>query len=182
MVKEPQPGRVKTRLGRDIGMTQAAWWFRHQTRALLRNIQHPGWQTILAVSPDHIGLKSRVWPPALPRIPQGKGDLGARMVRIFDRLPAGPVVIIGADIPAISRVHISSAFSALGSHEAIFGPSEDGGYWSVGLRRLHPRPRGFLNDVRWSSEHALADSVQTLPNRRIAYLKTLRDVDTVADL
>ena len=43
MLKEPHPGRVKTRLGRDMGMVGAAWWFRRQTTALLRRIEDPRW-------------------------------------------------------------------------------------------------------------------------------------------
>jgi rSAM/selenodomain-associated transferase 1 len=182
MVKEPRAGKVKTRLGRDIGMTTAACWFRHQARALLRDIQHPGWQTIIAVSPDHQGMNSRFWPSNCPRISQGRGDLGVRMTRVFDRLPSGPVVIIGADIPAISRRHINQAFLMLGACDAVFGPSEDGGYWAVGVKRTAPHPAGFLRGVRWSTEHALADSVKTFPAQRIAMLETLRDVDTAADL
>ena len=50
MVKEPRPGRVKTRLGRDIGMVGAAWWFRHQTRSLIRRLRDPRWQIVLAVA------------------------------------------------------------------------------------------------------------------------------------
>ena len=41
MVKEPRAGRVKTRLGKDIGLTAAAWWFRHQVKRLLRRIDDP---------------------------------------------------------------------------------------------------------------------------------------------
>ena len=90
MLKEPRPGRVKTRLGRDIGMGAAAWWFRHQTARLLRRLDDPRWQLILAVAPDRDGLQSRVWPAHLPRLPQGGGDLGARMARVFRSLPPGP--------------------------------------------------------------------------------------------
>jgi len=92
MVKEPNAGRVKTRLGRDIGMTAAAWWFRGATRRLIRGVSRdPRWQTVLAVSPDVAGLNSRVWPMHLPRWPQGQGDLGDRMGAIFDDAPSGPV-------------------------------------------------------------------------------------------
>lgn len=182
MVKEPIAGKVKTRLGRDIGMTAAAWWFRHQTKALLRNVRHSQWQTIIAVSPDHRGLNSRFWPSYCKIIPQGSGDLGARMTRIFDQLPHGPAIIIGADIPAVSRNHVKRAFEALRRSDAVFGPSEDGGYWAVGMKRCRPHPTGFLKDVRWSSEFALSDSVKTLPDHRIAMLETLKDVDTAADL
>ena len=182
MVKEPRPGRVKTRLGRDIGMTRAAWWFRHQSAALLRRITDPRWETLLAVAPDHSGLASRVWPAHLPRLPQGPGNLGNRMARLLRSQPPGPTCIIGADIPGIQRHHIAEAFSALGPNDAVFGPATDGGYWLLGLKRAAPPPPGFLQNVRWSTEHALADSMATLPHHRIALTTTLRDVDTAADL
>ena len=83
MVREPRPGRVKTRLGREIGMTAAAWWYRHQTRRLLSRLRDPRWTLLLAVSPDAQGLASRVWPLDLPRLPQGRGDLGQRMARVL---------------------------------------------------------------------------------------------------
>ena len=106
MVKEPRPGRVKTRLGRGIGMVAAAWWFRHQVARLLRRVEDPRWRLVLAVSPDTEGLASRVWPAHLPRMAQGRGDLGDRMGRIFRSLPPGRVCIIGADIPEIGRAHV----------------------------------------------------------------------------
>ncbi len=182
MVKEPVAGRVKTRLGRDIGMTSAAWWFRHQSTSLLRRLTDPRWETLLAVSPDNQGLTSRNWPQNLGRIPQGNGDLGQRMARIFSNLPPGPALIIGADIPDIRRHHIGTAFKALGSNDAVFGPALDGGYWLVGLKRTSAQPRTLFQDVRWSTQHALGDSMATLPNFRIAQVDTLRDVDTQADL
>ncbi|MEO1138868.1 MAG: TIGR04282 family arsenosugar biosynthesis glycosyltransferase [Pseudomonadota bacterium] len=182
MLKEPRPGRVKTRLGREMGLTQAAWWFRHQAARLIRRLEDPRWQLILAVSPDHAGLQSRVWPPHLERMPQGSGDLGARMSRILRVRPPGPVCIVGADIPGISCAHVARAFGALGSHDVVFGPARDGGYWLIGAKRVGALPAGLLRPVRWSSEHALADSIATLPDRRIATLDVLQDVDTLADL
>ncbi|MEO0357350.1 MAG: TIGR04282 family arsenosugar biosynthesis glycosyltransferase [Pseudomonadota bacterium] len=182
MIKEPRPGRVKTRLGRDIGMTRAAWWFRHQTRSLMRRIQDPRWQTILAVAPDIEGLQSRVWPSHLPRVLQGNGNLGDRMGRLFRCLPPGPVCIIGADIPGVSKPHIQAAFQALGSHDAVFGPAPDGGYWLVGLKRSGRIPTTLFQNVRWSTQHALADTKASMPGLRITAVDALRDVDTVDDL
>jgi len=104
------------------------------------------------------------------------------MARIFRSLPPGPVCIIGADIPDVSRVQIAAAFRALGNHDAAFGPATDGGYWLVGLKRTMQPPPTFLANVRWSTEHALADSKATLPGYRISHVHTLRDVDTVQDL
>ncbi len=182
MLKEPRPGCVKTRLGRDIGLTNSAWWFRHQTRALLRRIEDPRWQTVLAVAPDVEGLNSRIWPAHFPRVAQRRGDLGQRMARLLHWLPAGPVCIIGGDIPDITRPRIAEAFRALGNHEAVFGPAPDGGYWLIGMKRARPPHPSILQNVRWSSEHALADSARSLGDVTIAHVATLRDVDTVKDL
>ena len=182
MVKEPRPGRVKTRLGRDIGMVAAAWWFRHQLRRLLRRVEGPRWHLVLAVSPDRAGMESRVWPAHLPRVPQGRGDLGARMARLFRHLPPGPVCIIGADIPGVERGHIARAFTALGQHDAVVGPAPDGGYWLIGLKRIGAMPAGVLKDVRWSSRHARADTIAGLKGCRVALVDTLQDVDEARDL
>lgn len=182
MVKEPRPGRVKTRLGRDLGLTASAWWFRHQTRALLRRIEDPRWDTLLAVSPDIEGMNSRIWPAHLPRVAQGRGDLGDRMARLLRGLPSGPVCIIGADIPGITRARIKEAFDALGRAEAVFGPAPDGGYWLIGMKRVKPPAPDILQNVRWSSEHALSDSARSLGEVSIAYVATLQDVDTMEDL
>jgi rSAM/selenodomain-associated transferase 1 len=182
MVKEPRPGRVKTRLGRDIGMTTAAWWFRHQTRALLRRIKDPRWQTVLAVAPDVKGLQSRVWPAHLHRLPQGRGDLGLRMARMLGQAQYGPACVIGADIPGITCSDIARAFAALGNHDAVFGPAPDGGYWLIGLKQPRSQPPTFFQNVRWSTQYALADSKASLPGYRIAEVATLQDVDTIEDL
>lgn len=182
MLKEPRPGRVKTRLGRDIGMIDAAWWFRHQAARLLRRVEDPRWQLVLAVAPDREGLHSRIWPAHLPRIAQGRGDIGDRMGRILRTYPPGPVCIIGADIPGIQKPRITRAFAALGDHDAVFGPAHDGGYWLVGMKRVATPPATLFQGVRWSTEHALGDSIASLSPARVALADTLHDVDTVADL
>ena len=182
MVKEPRPGRVKTRLGRDLGMTAAAWWFRLQSRALLRRVQDPRWQLVLAVAPDRAGMTSRVWPAHLTRWPQGRGNLGDRMGRMLRGAPPGPVCVIGADIPGITAAHIANAFNALRANDAVFGPAHDGGYWLIGLKRSRPIPPRLFANVRWSTEHALADTIATLQNHRIAQVAMLKDVDTIDDL
>ena len=182
MVKEPRPGRVKTRLGRDIGMTTAAWWFRHQTRSLLRRLRDPRWDLVLAVAPDAEGLRSRVWPGDLARMPQGSGTLGDRMARALALPGPGPVCVIGADIPGINRTRVARAFAELGRNEAVFGPAPDGGYWLIGLARRRPAPPALFHRVRWSTEHALADTLATLPGLRTAFVDSLADVDTAGDL
>ena len=183
MLKEPLPGRVKTRLGRDIGMVSAAWWFRHQSQRLIARLaSDPRWQTILAVSPDHGGPQSRVWPRHVVKVAQGNGDLGDRMARLFHTLPIGPVVIVGADIPGIKCAHIARAFRALGDNDAVFGPAEDGGFWLVGMKRSKPVRSNIFGGVRWSTEYALADSIACLVGMKVSEINRLRDVDRAADL
>jgi rSAM/selenodomain-associated transferase 1 len=182
MLKEPRVGRVKTRLGRDIGMVGAAWWFRHQVRRLLRRIDDPRWNVVLAVAPDRAGMISRVWPAHFQRIPQGSGNLGDRMERALRCAPSGPVCVIGGDIPDINAARIAEAFKALGRNDAVFGPAPDGGYWLMGLRRSLAIPPTIFKGVRWSSEHALADTKASLRDHKIGHVATLQDVDTVADL
>lgn len=182
MLKLPQVGQVKTRLGREIGMVAAAWWFRHQVRALLRRLEDPRWDLVLAVHPDRAGMGARVWPAHLERMAQGRGDLGLRMRRVFRARPKGPVCIIGGDIPGVQRCHIARAFRALGDHDAVFGPALDGGFWLVGLKRRGPLPAGLFREVRWSTEHALADSMRGLEGHRVAQVDRLRDVDELRDI
>jgi hypothetical protein len=183
-LKEPRPGRVKTRLGRDIGMTGAAWWFRHQAARLIRRLgRDPRWRTVLAVSPGREGLASRVWPARLPRWPQGPGDLGCRMGRALRAMPSGPVIIIGADIPGLRPAHVAEGFRLLGRHDAVLGPAPDGGYWMIGLKRGgRAVPEGLFRGVRWSSAHALADTVASLAPLDVGFAAMLRDVDQAADL
>lgn len=172
---------MKTRLGRDIGRIAATWWFRHQCTRLLRTIDDPRWDTVIAVSPDAEGLSSRIWPDHIARIPQGHGDLGDRMARALRSTGPGPVIVIGADIPGITAALIARGFQMLAGHDAVIGPAPDGGYWAIGLHSARIPSTLFAN-VRWSTEHARADTIASLPGLRIAMLPELRDVDTAADL
>lgn len=178
MVKAPVMGRVKTRLGREIGQVEATRFFRVALERLVRRLNSPKWQTILAVSPDE-SLLHWPWPEGVYLATQGAGDLGARMQRMFDELPCGPVVIIGSDIPAITPAHIEKAFAALGRSDAVIGPAPDGGYWLIGLKRRPNIPRAFEN-VRWSSPSTLADTLLSLKRQKVSRIDTLEDVDDAA--
>ncbi len=183
-LKEPRPGRVKTRLGREIGMVGAAWWFRHQAARMIRRLgRDRRWRTVLAVSPGREGQASRVWPAHLTRWPQGPGDLGERMGRALRAMPPGPVIIVGADIPGLRPAHVAEGFRLLGRHDAVLGPAPDGGYWMIGLKRGGLAvPAGLFRGVRWSSPHALADTVASLASLDVGFGATLRDIDEPADL
>jgi uncharacterized protein len=175
--RAPRLGTVKRRLARVLG-DRAAFRF-HQTTliALLRRLAiDRRFRTVLAMTPDqaHFAVPRRV-----RRIGQGRGDLGRRMDHAFRQFRPGRAAIVGADIPGAGPPDLAAAFGALGSADAAFGPAEDGGYWLVALgprRPAHP-----FRGVRWSSEHALADTLRNFSGRRVAMLRVLQDVDTAED-
>lgn len=181
MAKLPAAGRVKTRLAREAGVVRATWFYRHALAAVVQRVAPGPWRTELAITPDS-ACHARGWPAHIVREPQGAGDLGRRIQRIADRSGAGPVVIIGSDVPGIGRAHVAAAFRALADHDAVLGPAADGGYWLVGLAGCAKRRWRPFAGVRWSSPHAFADTLRNLAGARVAVLTELRDVDGRADL
>jgi rSAM/selenodomain-associated transferase 1 len=182
MAKSPVMGRVKRRLGREIGDVAAIRFYRHcLSHAVLRLARDTRWHAALAVTPDR-DVGGRFWPSRklIAHLLQGGGDLGRRMQRLFTWLPPGPVVIVGSDIPAMRARHIAEAFQQLGRADAVFGSATDGGYWLVGLRRT-PRVLQPFADVRWSGPHALADTLGNLRGKRVGYTAALSDVDSGED-
>lgn len=180
MAKAPRAGRIKQRLAASVGAVSAARFYRTcLTHTLMRLGRDPRWRMVLAVSPDG-DVIAPYWPRGIERVAQGGGDLGTRMQRLFRRLPPGPAIIVGSDIPAIRPSDIASAFRLLGKSDAVFGRAADGGYWLVGLRRC-PRVLSPFANVRWSSLHALADTLRNFAGLRIAFAATLSDVDTGED-
>ncbi|MEM7631437.1 MAG: TIGR04282 family arsenosugar biosynthesis glycosyltransferase [Pseudomonadota bacterium] len=177
MVKQPRPGRVKTRLGRDIGMIDATWWYRHQVTRLVRRLRDPRWTLVAGYAPK----TSRITVGAQDlKLWQGTGDLGQRMIRLLRQAPPKSV-LIGSDIAGLERRHIATAIAALGDHDTVLGPSPDGGFWLIGARHPGRLQRAVLQGARWSTAHAMADTRARLPGR-LALVDTLNDVDTVDDL
>jgi rSAM/selenodomain-associated transferase 1 len=174
--RAPRLGTVKRRLACDVGDRAALRFYRGNLARLLRELARDRrFRTVLAATPDHVRVR---WPVRVPVVGQRGGDLGQRMHRACAAY--GRVAIVGTDIPALGAGDVAAAFRALGRAQAVFGPSEDGGYWLVALSPWRPaRPFG---GVRWSTEHALADTLANFAGRRVALLRVLRDVDTAADL
>ena len=194
--RAPRLGTVKRRLAKDIGDRAALRFHIGTLLGLLRSLRADRtFRTVLAVTPDRARFRLS-WhaPPPLSsrrrddeggmaaamRIPQGAGAIGARMDMAFRRFPRGNVLIVGCDIPAANAADARKAFKALGRADAVFGPAEDGGYWLVGMGPR--RPACAFANARWSSEHALADTLANFAGRKIAFVRTLRDVDNVSDL
>lgn len=175
--RAPRLGAVKRRLAKDIGHRAALRFHLTTLTRLLRMLSADRrFATVVSVTPDRAMLRL---PHRVSRIGQGPGDIGQRMLRAFRRFPHRRVVIIGSDIPDADAADIVRAFRALGAADAVFGPAADGGYWLIGLRPR--RPARLFDHVRWSTEHALADTLQNFAGRSIAFLRTLHDVDSAED-
>lgn len=169
-------GTVKRRLAREIGDRDALRFQRATLARLLRDLAADRrFVTVLAITPDRARIAR---PRGVAVVPQGHGDLGARMHRALGR--ARRAAVVGSDIPGLRATDVAAAFRALGCARACFGPAEDGGYWLVALGPLRPA-RPFAG-VRWSTRHALADTLRNFAERHVALLRSLRDIDTAADL
>ena len=175
--KLPRMGTVKTRLAMHIG-TVSAWAFARQCIKTITPITKDfRWKCWLAISPDTALHQSNLWPKNHGFIAQGTGDLGERMARVIRNMPPGPVVIIGTDTPAIRPKHVASAFHALGSDDIVFGPSIDGGYWLLGMKR-RPVFKEIFKSVNWSTKSALENTIANLPTQwSYKLLEPLEDID-----
>jgi uncharacterized protein len=177
-VRAPALGSGKRRLAREIGDVATVRFERLMIALLLRRLAADRrWRLRIAVTPDKARHHARHWRRGIEAIGQEGGDLGVRMRRALAACPPGPVVLVGGDIPALTARHVAAAFRLLGDHDLVFGPAEDGGFWLVGAR--HPRQLPTLFEaVRWSTPHALADTLGRLPRRfSVGFADLLEDVD-----
>ncbi|MEX2454172.1 MAG: TIGR04282 family arsenosugar biosynthesis glycosyltransferase [Rhodospirillaceae bacterium] len=177
--RRPKLGTVKTRLAREIGSVETARFYRANLARLAREVGGDSrWATWFAVTPDEAVNDRRVWPGNVGLMPQGDGDLGERMRNCLARFGHHPAVIVGSDVPDLGRRHVDAAFDLLRRNDLVFGPAEDGGYWLVGAAQ-GVRVGGLFDDVRWSSEDALSDTLENVRRGvKVAMLGTLSDIDT----
>lgn len=186
-VKYPEENMVKTRLARYIGARRAADISRLMAMDAVAEAAKTGRETVIAFSPDDRADAFREWlGGGLLYEPQGDGDIGARMRRSFVSAFAGGVssaVLVGSDIPDLSSTIIDRAFALLGAHDAVLGPSADGGYYLIGFTRGGFLPSVF-EDIRWSTATVAERTMERLraSGRKYATLPGLRDIDTADDL
>lgn len=168
--KAPRWGTVKSRLAARVGPMAALRFHRAQMNRLPRTVRDPRWRLVLAVTPERA---RGPWTAGLPVLPQGRGDLGARMIRALNAV-GGPAVLIGSDIPAVRRAHIARALALLRTADVVFGPAEDGGFWLLGARRR--LPEDTFAGVAWSTDHTLAECLARVRGK-VVLADRLADVD-----
>jgi uncharacterized protein len=177
-VRAPALGAGKRRLAREIGDVAALRFERLMIARLLRRLATDRrWRLRIAVTPDRARHRARRWYRGAEVVGQGPGGLGVRMRRALVACPPGPVVLVGADIPALGARHVGAAFHMLDGYDLVFGPAEDGGFWLVGAREARRLPQLF-EGVRWSGRYALADTLAGLPRSvTVGFIERLEDVD-----
>ncbi len=183
MARRPQAGRVKTRLAADLGERVALACYARSLRRTLRQLAAGRrWRAVVAATPAADACRRRRWLRSLPALPQARGDIGRRMQAAIDGVPPGAVVVVGSDAPGLARRHIARAFRALRRCDAVIGPAADGGFWLLGVAAWRRPARLFAAGIRWSTPHALADTLRGLPpDWRVAMLEVLDDIDDGAD-
>jgi rSAM/selenodomain-associated transferase 1 len=185
-VKSPEPGAVKTRLASAIGPDRAAALYRVLAEAEVAATAPAGeeYRRLFFFAPAAAQARLESWFPGETFVPQADGDLGDRMAAAFEeshRRGAGRAVIIGSDVPWVSRELVIDAFAALAAHDVVVGPARDGGYYLLALRQ--PRPE-LLRGIAWSTSRVLKATVEKANALRLSVhrLVTLPDIDTPEDV
>ncbi|MCW2887053.1 MAG: uncharacterized protein QOE54_314 [Streptosporangiaceae bacterium] len=178
IAKEPRPGLVKTRLTPPYSPGQAAELAEAALGDTLETVAAtPAARRVLALS----GGPGPWLPPGFEVIAQRGDGLDERLAAAFGDAHRGrPMVLIGMDTPQVTTALLVRAGKALRTHEAVFGPAEDGGFWLLGLRTPEP---GLLTGVPMSRPDSGAVQLARLRGAglRVAVLPELTDVDTAAD-
>lgn len=183
MVKNPLPGKVKTRLAADIGEVAALNVYKallQRTAAIAGEIQADR----LVFYSDTVDRSDVFLNEAFKKYVQCSGDLGVRMDYAFSipfKNEYRRAVMIGADCFRLEPRHIRSAFEALDTHDFAIGPANDGGYYLIGMKKWN---RWIFNDKPWSAENLLTHTLEDIKahNASVLQLDYLSDIDTLADL
>ena len=186
-VKSPIPGRVKTRLARDLGNEQACAIYLQLVEQILGQIQASGMPLALFFDGDDPELLPLSWRTAAAICCQQTGnDQGERMATAFRQLfDAGyhAVMLCGSDIIGIDAGYLQQAAEQLKQSGMVIAPAYDGGYCLIGFTSKHFTSRVF-EKISWSTEQVFEQTMHAaaLAGLTIQQLPTLQDIDTIEDL
>ncbi len=182
-VRNPELGKVKTRLAKEIGDKETL-------QVYIELLQHTHDMTSeldcdrFVYYADYID-NNDLWENENfeKRLQEGE-SLGNRMMAAFFELfqqGYSKVVIVGSDCPELTTFVIEDAFDKLDATDVVIGPSSDGGYYLLGLTQLIPE---LFKNKQWSTDTVLADTIKDTVNLRkvCLFLTELSDIDTADDL
>ncbi len=186
-VKSPTSGRVKTRLARELGPANATGLYKSFVLDILAVLSGLDTNFKICFTPPEAQDALANWlGNGFSYLPQKGRDLGARMKNAFEQAFADGfdrVIIVGSDIPDLPADFIRQAFSALDTHDAVIGPSTDGGYYLIGFSKDSFVPSAFEN-ITWGTEKVLKQTLGALNEckRKPYMLPRWHDVDDMSGL
>jgi hypothetical protein len=186
-VKYPEPGKVKTRIARELGAQSAADMYARMAKSVIENVSLPDtYGTVIYFDPPHRDKDVRNWLGTgnASYEPQSGGTIGERMSDAFERVfssGAEKAVLIGTDIPEITAAAVSAAFSLLEETDVVIGPASDGGYYLLGLKSFEP---SLFRDIEWGTSLVLKHTLDLINEKNLSHkpLAILKDVDTIDDV
>lgn len=191
MTKAPRAGKVKTRLTPPLTAEEAATLnicFLRDTATAIANAASEGLSRGIAVylPAGAEETYAEILPAEFELIPQRGEVLGERMARAFEDLFSlgfDSVCLIGSDSPTLPQQVFSQAAQILAEppDQVVLGPSEDGGYYLIGLKKLH---QALLENIEWSTERVMEQTLAKAGeiNLPIHLLTTWFDVDDATTL
>lgn len=176
-----RPGRVKTRLAQEAGDAAALALYEAMLRDLKKAVRIRAVRMVPFID-EPLGGRSVFADP----VPQIGENLWERMTDAMERSFAGGssrVVLVGSDIPGLSRGLLRLAFTSLSTADIVLGPSTDAGFYLLGARHTIP-VSDLLAFAAAAPETSGARIVEWARKRgiRIHLLPALTDVDTVGEL
>jgi len=186
-IKDPEKGKVKTRLASAIGDKMAVKLYRRFLLEMLFTLNRGTFLFYLCYSPENSldNLKDWLGDHYL-YMSQGGENLGEKMKNSFVEafsMSFKRVVLIGSDIPDLPLEFIEEAFTSLREKDGVIGPSFDGGYYLIGFKNETFSPRVF-DGIHWSAGSVFEETLKVLKQEGLTVhtLQPLRDIDTVEDL
>ena len=187
MAKAPWPGAVKTRLCPPLLATEAAALYRCFLLDKIRAVGAlTGAQPVIAYTPDDARAEFDTLAPSFTLVPQRGPDLGARLHEILTHLLAAGhagALAVDSDTPTLPARFLQQAVDCLTrpGPDVVLGPTEDGGYYLIGVRRPH---RELFDAMPWSTPEVLEVTLRraAAAGLRAACLPSWFDVDTPDDL
>lgn len=179
--RNPELGKCKTRLAKVIGDENALDIYKH----LLQHTANVSLKVEASrnVFYSEIINNNDIWDNNhFSKKLQNGNDLGERMQNAFEqlfKLNYEKVIIIGSDLLDLNEAIIENAFKKLDNHDLTIGPAKDGGYYLLGMKKLHPTVFDIEN---WGTETVYKQTISKLIENSVYVLEILNDIDYVEDL
>lgn len=180
-IKNPQPGKVKTRLAATLGDGMALRIY----TALLERIRQ-GTEPLPVAKylfySDFIEKNDEWLPTHFTKKIQHSGGLGERMSSAFAEVleQHGRAVIVGSDVPGITPSIINEALEKLADHDFTIGGTDDGGYYLLGMNAFEP---AVFEGIEWSTATVFSQTMEAIARlgKTCHQLPVLPDIDYEED-